>query len=619
MATEEGRRSQPPRATAPRMRRLGGRLRRWRISAAPEKRRGKSWRLQARVSRGQRRGRTPWRWALRNRVRERFIDAGSKTRGGDLLERDRRSRRRPVICGRRTSAWASTGSPPTAGKLRAADWGPHFLHFRRTEYPYGIFVPEGPPKKNKRRERFPEISGLRPGRPAGVGVVKSMSQVPFRTGASIEGSLPSRAIAQGPSLRSSRSRESRHEPRSVRRRRDAPGVQRARLVLNEDGLIGGTESRATRWTSPRRTPRRSAWWTPSLGLEHLHLGGYCDGEQAAMGGSGYGFTFATTLCGLRFLVHELHRQRAPARKIQRRHQPAGGEDARPSPGRCHIRRRRRDVHHRPQHVPHAQHHRLLPGVQARADPTMCVLESVFMGKRFSLKGDPGHRGRAPRRRGRHRQRRRDEHAGHHRRDRRRGLHLHAADPRRAPAEEAQRRRATCSSQRPAPYMAGPTSATPTRDGRDDHRYGVFDYEWSTPATVALLVSCFFAVLVNRCPTPRRAARRFSACRSRSSGTSRRGLVFFFGWVISARPPSRRRQHHGVLRAERLGHDRRQPRGDQAAAHQLRVGKQPLEQGAIDTTKAPDARGKEGERGTPGDACASRPRPQAAPPPTPGIY
>ena len=40
-----------------------------------------------------------------------------------------------------------TGSPPTAGKLRAADWGPHFLHFLRTEYPYGIFVPE-PAKKN---------------------------------------------------------------------------------------------------------------------------------------------------------------------------------------------------------------------------------------------------------------------------------------------------------------------------------------------------------------------------------------------------------------------------------------------------------------------------------------
>ena len=173
---------------------------------------------------------------LGNRVRERVV-SGFQDARRRLVERDRRSRRRPVICGRRR-----VSPKRAANRLSADGWktqsrrlGSAFSAFPSDRIPIRHFCSRARQKKytaNERRERFPEISGLRPGRPAGVGVVKSMSQVPFRTGASIEGLLPSRAIAQGPSLRSSRSRERpSSDPRSVRRRRDAPGVQRARLVL----------------------------------------------------------------------------------------------------------------------------------------------------------------------------------------------------------------------------------------------------------------------------------------------------------------------------------------------------------------------------------------------------
>ena len=62
---------------------------------------------------------------------------------------------------------------------------------------------------------------------------------------------------------------------------------------------------------------------------------------------------------------------------------------------------------------------------------------------------------------------------------------------------------------------------------------VFDYEWSSVAAFALVVSCFFAVLVN--VSSFLCIGRFSAVSFQVIGHVKTCLVFFFGWVIFAAP------------------------------------------------------------------------------------
>ena len=186
-----------------------------------------------------------------------------------LVERDRRSRRRPVICGRRrvSPKRATTVSPPTAGKLSPPIGVCILTAFElRTEYPYGIFVPE--PAKNIPRTRGGNaFDSPGPGGSQRSESHKSMSQVPFRTGASIEGARSSQLVrsrrdpASGPLARVRATRRPSFSSEATRRTR---GVQRARLVLKTVSSLERKVERRGR--CPRRTPRRSAWWTPSLGL-----------------------------------------------------------------------------------------------------------------------------------------------------------------------------------------------------------------------------------------------------------------------------------------------------------------------------------------------------------------
>ena len=103
---------------------------------------------------------------LGNRVRERVV-SGFQDARRRLVERDRRSRRRPVICGRREFR-QSERRQALRRRLENSEppiWGPHFLHFLGPNTHTAFLFPS-PPKKytaNERRERFPEISGLRPG------------------------------------------------------------------------------------------------------------------------------------------------------------------------------------------------------------------------------------------------------------------------------------------------------------------------------------------------------------------------------------------------------------------------------------------------------------------------
>ena len=85
----------------------------------------------------------------------------------------------------------------------------------------------------------------------------------------------------------------------------------------------------------------------------------------------------------------------------------------------------------------------------------------------------------------------------------------------------------------SPYMAGSMLLFgPAMDELITGKW-VFDYEWSTPATTALLVSCFFAVLVN--VSSFLCIGRFSAVSFQVIGHVKTCLVFFFGWVIFAAP------------------------------------------------------------------------------------
>ena len=62
---------------------------------------------------------------------------------------------------------------------------------------------------------------------------------------------------------------------------------------------------------------------------------------------------------------------------------------------------------------------------------------------------------------------------------------------------------------------------------------VFDYEWSSLSLTFLAVSCFFAVLVN--VSSFLCIGRFSAVSFQVIGHVKTCLVFFFGWVIFAAP------------------------------------------------------------------------------------
>jgi solute carrier family 35 protein E3 len=85
----------------------------------------------------------------------------------------------------------------------------------------------------------------------------------------------------------------------------------------------------------------------------------------------------------------------------------------------------------------------------------------------------------------------------------------------------------------SPYMAGSMLLFgPALDELITGKW-VFDYEWSSVATFALLVSCFFAVLVN--VSSFLCIGRFSAVSFQVIGHVKTCLVFFFGWVIFAAP------------------------------------------------------------------------------------
>ena len=129
-----------------------------------------------------------------------------------------------------------------------------------------------------------------------------------------------------------------------------------------------------------------------------------------------------------------------------------------------------------------------------------------------------------------------------------------------------------------------------------------------PRDRALLVSCFFAVLVNI--SSFLCIGRFSAVSFQVIGHVKTCLVFFFGWVIFAAPITSRNimgcclavvgmiyYSHAVTKQQ---HDRNSGSG-----------KQPLEQGVIDA----DERLGKRRKGKGRHQFRRSPRPQS-PPPTP---
>ena len=255
-------------------------------------------------------------------------------------------------------------------------------------------------------------------------------------------------------------------------------------------------------------------------------------NKQLMGGSGYGFTFATTLCGLHFLCTSSIGLCTGARK--------SGDDTNPQGEKMRVP---------PQDVA------IFVAVAATSIiglnmslmlntigfyqvcklaqiPTMCVLESVFMGKRFSrrviqaivvvLLGvgvatvsdvEMNTQGTIAAIVG-----------------------VVSTSMQQILVAHLQKKHSVTSNfllAKTSPYMAGSMLLFgPVMDEMITGKW-VFDYEWSTPATVALLVSCFFAVLVNI--SSFLCIGRFSAVSFQVIGHVKTCLVFFFGWVIFAAP------------------------------------------------------------------------------------
>jgi solute carrier family 35 protein E3 len=255
-------------------------------------------------------------------------------------------------------------------------------------------------------------------------------------------------------------------------------------------------------------------------------------NKQLMGGSGYGFTFATTLCGLHFLCTSSIGLFTGSRK--------SGDDTNPQGEKMRVP---------PQDVA------IFVAVAATSIiglnmslmlntigfyqvcklaqiPTMCVLEAVFMGKKFSrrviqaivvvLLGvgvatvsdvEMNTQGTVAAIVG-----------------------VVSTSMQQILVAHLQKKHSVTSNfllAKTSPYMAGSMLLFgPVMDEIITGKW-VFDYEWSTPATVALLVSCFFAVLVN--VSSFLCIGRFSAVSFQVIGHVKTCLVFFFGWVIFAAP------------------------------------------------------------------------------------
>jgi len=255
-------------------------------------------------------------------------------------------------------------------------------------------------------------------------------------------------------------------------------------------------------------------------------------NKQLMGGSGYGFTFATTLCGLHFLCTSSIGMCTGQRKSSDDTNPQG-EKMRVPPQDVAI-----FVAVAATSIIGLNMSLMLNTIgfyqvcKLAQIPTMCVLESVFMGKRFSrrviqaivvvLLGvgvatvsdvEMNTQGTIAAIVG-----------------------VVSTSMQQILVAHLQKKHSVTSNfllAKTSPYMAGSMLLFgPVMDEMITGKW-VFDYEWSTPATVALLVSCFFAVLVNI--SSFLCIGRFSAVSFQVIGHVKTCLVFFFGWVIFAAP------------------------------------------------------------------------------------
>ena len=254
-------------------------------------------------------------------------------------------------------------------------------------------------------------------------------------------------------------------------------------------------------------------------------------NKQLMGGSGYGFTFATTLCGLHFLCTSSIGMCTGQRKSSDDTNPQG-EKMRVPPQDVAI-----FVAVAATSIIGLNMSLMLNTIgfyqvcKLAQIPTMCVLESVFMGKRFSrrviqaivvvLLGvgvatvsdvEMNTQGTIAAIVG-----------------------VVSTSMQQILVAHLQKKHSVTSNfllAKTSPYMAGSMLLFgPVMDEMITGKW-VFDYEWSTPATVALLVSCFFAVLVNI--SSFLCIGRFSAVSFQVIGHAKTCLVFF-GWVIFAAP------------------------------------------------------------------------------------
>ena len=238
-------------------------------------------------------------------------------------------------------------------------------------------------------------------------------------------------------------------------------------------------------------------------------------NKQLMGGSGYGFSFATTLCGLHFMCTA-------------------------SIGLCTGGNRKADDKNPAGEKMRIPQHDIAMFVLVAATsiiglaqiPTMCVLELVFMGKKFSrrviqaivvvllgvgvatvsdLEMNPAGTVAAI-------------------------VGVVSTSAQQILVAHLQKKHNVTSNfllAKTSPYMAGSMLLFgPALDELITGKW-VFDYEWSSVATFALLVSCFFAVLVN--VSSFLCIGRFSAVSFQVIGHVKTCLVFFFGWVIFAAP------------------------------------------------------------------------------------